>query len=166
MADQKGQLRIDTNKIDEKKLFKTDVNFTDLGIGGLDHEFNEIFRRAFNSRRYPASVISKYGMKHTKGILLHGPPGTGKTLIARKIADAVNCEKPKIVNGPEVFNQYVGKAEENIRNLFKEAEEESKEKGDDSGLHVIIFDEIDSICKKRGAGGGGAGANVADNVVN
>lgn len=23
------------------------------------------------------------GMKHVKGILLHGPPGTGKTLMAR-----------------------------------------------------------------------------------
>jgi vesicle-fusing ATPase len=88
----KNKLRIDTNKVDEKKLFKKDVNFTELGIGGLDHEFNEIFRRAFNSRRFPPSVISKYGIKHTKGILLHGPPGTGKTLIARKIASALNCE--------------------------------------------------------------------------
>jgi hypothetical protein len=29
------------------------MNFQELGIGGLDKEFDEIFRRAFNSRRYP-----------------------------------------------------------------------------------------------------------------
>jgi vesicle-fusing ATPase len=54
-----------------------------LGIGGLDKEFQEIFRRAFNSRRYPQHVIDKYGIKHVRGMLLYGPPGTGKTLIAR-----------------------------------------------------------------------------------
>lgn len=37
----------------KKQLFKADFNFQSLGIGGLDKEFAEIFRRAFNSRRYP-----------------------------------------------------------------------------------------------------------------
>jgi len=95
-----------------------------LGIGGLDKEFNEIFRRAFNSRRFPASVIDKYGINHVKGLLLHGPPGTGKTLIARKIADALNCEKPKVVNGPEIFDKFVGGSEKKIRELFVDAEKE------------------------------------------
>ena len=36
-----------------------------------------------------------------------------------------------------------------MRKLFKEAEEEEAAKGDESQLHVIIFDEIDSICKVR-----------------
>lgn len=70
------------------------MNFQELGIGGLDKEFSEIFRRAFNSRRFPNSIIEKYGIKHVKGMLLYGPPGTGKTLIARKIADALNCIEP------------------------------------------------------------------------
>ena len=130
------------------------MNFQELGIGGLDAEFNEIFRRAFNTRRYPQSVIEKYGIKHVKGMLLYGPPGTGKTLIAKKISEALNCDSPKVVNGPEIFNSYVGKSEEKIRELFAEAEAEYKEKGEESGLHVIIFDEIDAICRKRGAGGG------------
>jgi vesicle-fusing ATPase len=53
------------------------------------------------------------------------------------------------VNGPEILNKFVGQAEENIRNLFKEAAEEYREKKDDSSLHIIIFDEIDAICKVR-----------------
>lgn len=33
--------------------------------------------------------------------------------------------------------------------LFQDAEKEYKEKGDESELHIIIFDEIDAICKER-----------------
>ena len=58
------------------------------------------------------------------GILLHGPPGTGKTLIARQIGKMLNAREPKIVNGPEILNKYVGASEENIRKLFADAEKE------------------------------------------
>lgn len=51
--------------------------------------------------------------------LLAGPPGTGKTLIARQIGKLLNAREPKVVNGPEVLNKYVGQTEENIRALFK-----------------------------------------------
>ena len=39
-----------------------------------------------------------------------------------------------------------------------------KEKGDESGLHIIIFDELDAICKQRGSTSGGTG--VGDSIVN
>lgn len=54
-----------------------------MGIGGLDNEFNTIFRRAFASRVFPLEIIQQLGIKHVRGILLFGPPGTGKTLMAR-----------------------------------------------------------------------------------
>jgi hypothetical protein len=57
-------------------------------------------------------------------MLLIGPPGTGKTLIARQIGKMLNAKEPKIVNGPEILNKFVGQSEENIRKLFKEAEAE------------------------------------------
>lgn len=136
-----------------------------MGIGGLDDQFVTIFRRAFNSRRYPASVIEKYGVKHCKGMLLHGPPGTGKTLIARQIAKALNCSEPIVVNGPQIFDKFVGGSEKKIRELFEPAEKELAEKGDESGLHIIIFDEIDAICRERGSGSN-SGTNVNDSVVN
>ncbi|EFJ49121.1 hypothetical protein VOLCADRAFT_80882 [Volvox carteri f. nagariensis] len=140
------------------------VNFESLGIGGLDQQFEVIFRRAFASRVFPPSIIQRLGIKHVKGILLHGPPGTGKTLIARQIGKMLNGKEPKIVNGPEVLNKFVGQSEENIRNLFAEAEAEYKAKGDASALHIIIFDEIDAICKQRGSVRDGSG--VHDTVVN
>ncbi|KAJ6242627.1 vesicle-fusing atpase [Anaeramoeba flamelloides] len=145
-------------------LFKSDWNFEDMGIGGLDSEFSNIFRRAFASRVFPSNVIKKLGIKHVRGILLHGPPGTGKTLMARQIGKMLNGKEPKIVNGPEILNKFVGQSEENIRNLFAEAEQEQEEKGDESDLHIIIFDEIDAICRKRGTRTDGTG--VGDTVVN
>lgn len=92
-----------------------------LGVGGLDKELANIFRRAFSSRRFPQSFLNKYSIKHIKGLLLYGPPGTGKTLIARQLAKVLKARPPKIVNGPEIFSKYVGEAEENVRKLFAEA---------------------------------------------
>ncbi|KAF2649393.1 vesicle-fusing ATPase [Lophiostoma macrostomum CBS 122681] len=138
--------------------------FEDMGIGGLDTEFSAIFRRAFASRIFPPGLVDKLGIQHVRGILLYGPPGTGKTLIARQIGKMLNAREPKVINGPEVLNKYVGQSEENIRKLFADAEKEYKEKGDESGLHIIIFDELDAVCKQRGTSGGGTG--VGDSVVN
>ncbi|CAD2215234.1 N-ethylmaleimide-sensitive factor [Angomonas deanei] len=141
-----------------------DFDLENLGIGGLHAEFGQVFRRAFASRIFPASYVKKLGVKHAKGVLLYGPPGTGKTLIARKIGEILNCHEPKIVNGPEVFSKFVGGTEENIRKLFADAEAEQAAKGDQSQLHLIIFDEFDAICKQRGAVRDSTGTN--DNAVN
>ena len=146
------------------KLFAKGFNFEALGIGGLNKEFQDIFRRAFASRVVPPDIMKKMGQKHARGMLLFGPPGCGKTLIARQIGKALHARPPKIVNGPEILNKYVGQSEENIRALFADAEKEQAERGDDSELHIIIFDEFDAICKQRGSTGGGTGVN--DSIVN
>jgi vesicle-fusing ATPase len=146
-------------------LFHPDFNFEKMGIGGLNKEISDIFRRAFASRVFPYQVIAKLGIKHVRGLLLYGPPGTGKTLIARQIAKMLNAREPKLVSGPEILNKYVGQSEENIRNLFKDAEAEYKLRKDESDLHIIIFDELDAICRERGTRSTG-GTGVGDSVVN
>jgi len=140
-------------------LFKTGLKLTDLGIGGLSDEFDIIFRQAFASRAVPKSLIQRMGIEHTKGILLSGPPGCGKTLMARKIGQLLNCVPPKIVNGPELLNKFVGQSEENVRNLFVDAINDTSD-----NLHLIIIDEIDSLTKSRGSGGDNTG--VSDRIVN
>ena len=99
-----------------ENLFKKDFNFDSMGIGGLDEQFKTIFRRAFASRIFPG-LTKQLGMNHVKGILLYGPPGCGKTLIARQIGKILNAREPKIINGPEVLDKYVGGSEEKIRKL-------------------------------------------------
>jgi vesicle-fusing ATPase len=100
--------------------------------------------------------------------------------MARQIGSMLNAREPKVVNGPEILNKFVGQSEENIRKLFADAEKEviqirhsvaaradspqQKEKGDESGLHIIIFDELDAICKQRGSTNSGTG--VGDSIVN
>ncbi|KAF9166801.1 transport between ER and Golgi ATPase protein [Mortierella sp. AD011] len=145
-------------------LIQPNFKFEDMGIGGLDKEFSNMFRRAFASRIFPPSIVEKMGIQHVKGILLYGPPGTGKTLMAREIGKMLNGREPKIVNGPEVLSKFVGQSEENIRKLFIDAETEYKDKGEDSSLHIIIFDELDAICKQRGSKNDNTG--VGDSVVN
>ena len=84
--------------------------------------------------------------------------------MARQIGKMLNAKEPKIVNGPEILNKYVGESEANIRKLFEDAEIDQKKLGNASGLHMIILDEIDAICKQRGTVTGSTG--VSDTVVN
>ena len=152
-------------------------------IGFLFAVFVEIFKICFGLDT---------GGQHVKGILLYGPPGTGKTLIARQIGKMLNGRDHKIVNGPEILNKYVGASEKKIRALFEDAEEEEQrvrykiifsirlfwiklllcfqylrfQLGPKSGLHVIIFDEIDAICKSRISSGASGSKAVGDSIVN
>ncbi|KAI0065735.1 AAA-domain-containing protein [Artomyces pyxidatus] len=158
------KIKSSAKKAAPNAILAPNFKFEDMGIGGLDSEFSAIFRRAFASRVFPPGLVEKLGIQHVKGILLHGPPGTGKTLMARQIGKMLNAREPKIVNGPEILNKYVGASEENIRKLFADAEKEYKEKGDESGLHIIIFDELDAVFKQRGSTNSGTG--VGDTVVN
>lgn len=157
-------LKIASASMKEKNIFSQKFKFEDIGVGGMDKEITEIFRRVFATRRLPPSVLAKYGKSHVKGVLLYGPPGTGKTLIAKELAKCLNSVKPLIVNGPEILSKFVGESEENVRKLFAPAKKDQMELGDDSPLHVIIFDEFDAIAKPRGMESDGTG--VASNVVN
>lgn len=125
-------------KIVRQSILNPDWDFNKMGIGGLDNEFSAIFRRAFASRVFPPEVVIQLGIKHVKGILLYGPPGTGKTLMARQIGQMLNSREPKIVNGPQILDKYVGESEANIRRLFAEAEEEEKRVSVDLKNFLVI----------------------------
>ena len=154
LASENSHFKIHSKTMKTKALTKFGFNFNEMGVGGLDGEIS----------LYPTAYLEKYGIHHVKGILLYGPPGTGKTLIARTLANALNVAEFKVVNGPELFDKFVGETEKKIRDLFTNAEKDQKENGDEAGLHVIVFDEIDSICKARGTITSGTGVN--DSAVN
>src|SRR5206468_740336 len=75
-----------------------------------------------------------------KGVLLHGPPGTGKTLLAKAVASETNANFHSI-SGPEIMSKFYGQSEENLRDIFKQAEENAPS--------IIFIDELDSIAPKR-----------------
>ena len=117
------------------------IDFCNMGIGGLREQMNTLIRKVLISRIIPQSMREQYDVKDIKGILLHGPPGTGKTLIARNIGKIIPNAVITEVNGSE----FVGETESNIRNIF------DKSKTSPNKVHVIIFDKIDAVCKRRDA---------------
>ncbi|CAK9181401.1 unnamed protein product [Ilex paraguariensis] len=144
-----------------KSIFRDGFDMTSLeqelislNIGGMTSQIREIVRLAFGSRMVSPATAKKLNLKHIKGMLLYGPPGSGKTLIARSICKLLNAKEPLIVRGPEITQELYGASERHIRALFDAAEKDEKQYGSKSDLHVIIFDEIDSIGKKRGAAAG------------
>lgn len=139
-------------------IFK-EYNLNDLGIGGLDEVCKTLFRRSLATRTMSSNEIDELGIIHAKGVLIHGPPGVGKTLLARKMSEILESHEPKIVSGSQIVSKYVGESAENIRKLFKDAEDEYALMGNASKLHVIIIDEFEVIARRRGSGG-----NVSDHV--
>lgn len=44
-----------------QSIINPDWNFERMGIGGLDKEFSDIFRRAFASRVFPPDIVEQMG---------------------------------------------------------------------------------------------------------
>ncbi len=65
-------MRGQKNSIAAPQLFKSkDFNFENLGIGGLDSQFEQIFRRAFASRVFPPDMVERLGIRHVKVTTRH-----------------------------------------------------------------------------------------------
>ncbi|MFB6133113.1 MAG: AAA family ATPase, partial [Halanaeroarchaeum sp.] len=115
-------------------------NITYEDIGGLDEELEQVREMIELPMRHP-ELFQQLGIEPPKGVLLHGPPGTGKTLIAKAVASEIDASFQNI-SGPEIMSKYYGESEEQLREVFEEAEEQAPA--------VIFIDEIDSIAPKRG----------------
>lgn len=137
------------------------LDFQKLKVGGLKEQMNQI-AAAIRPRGMDPHHLEKIGFEeYEKGIILYGPPGTGKTTIAREIAKQIGVDEDhfRVVSGPELLNSYVGKSEQNLRDLFVMPEQYPQE------LFVIFFDEFDALARERSSEGG-AGGKVAGNMVN
>jgi len=124
-------------------------------IGGLDKVKQELQETVQYPVDHPEKFI-KYGMSPSKGVLFYGPPGTGKTLLAKAIANECNANFISI-KGPELLTMWFGESEANVRDVFDKARA--------AAPCVMFFDELDSIAKARGGGGGDAGG-AGDRVLN
>jgi len=108
-------------------------------IGGLGDEVRKVREMIELPLRHP-ELFERLGVEAPKGVLLHGPPGTGKTLLAKAVASETNANFFSI-SGPEIMSKFYGQSEENLRDIFKQAEENAPS--------IIFIDELDSIAPRR-----------------
>ncbi|MFB6225056.1 MAG: AAA family ATPase, partial [Candidatus Paceibacteria bacterium] len=134
----KSQARMITpDKKNKKKLSFDNI----AGLKEAKDELYEIVEFLSNPQKF-----NELGGKIPKGVLLVGPPGTGKTLLARAIAN--EAEVPFFyTSGSEFVEMFVGVGASRIRDLFKNAVQQSPA--------LIFIDELDAIGRRRGSGMGG-----------
>ena len=113
-------------------------------IGGLDDELEQVREMIELPMRHP-ELFQQLGIEPPKGVLLHGPPGTGKTLIAKAVANEIDAHF-ETISGPEIMSKYYGESEEQLREIFDDAEENEPA--------IVFIDEIDSIAPEREEAGG------------
>jgi len=108
-------------------------------IGGLKDEVQKVREMIELPLRHP-ELFERLGIEAPKGVLIYGAPGCGKTLLAKAVANESEAHFITI-NGPEIVSKYVGEAEERLRNIFQDAE--------NNAPSIVFIDEIDAIAPKR-----------------
>ena len=132
--DRTTEFSISSDKVTDKK-----IRVTYDEVGGLRNEIKVMREIVELPLRHP-EIFDRLGIEPHSGILLYGPPGCGKTLIAKVLASESEANMYSI-NGPEIMNKYYGETEAKLRDIFKEAK--------DNSPSIIFIDEIDAIAPKR-----------------
>src|SRR3989454_470089 len=137
LVEAETEIKIAEKPMKEEEAKVPKVDYED--IGGLGSEVRKVREMIELPLRHP-ELFERLGVEAPKGVLLHGPPGTGKTLLAKAVASETNANFHSI-SGPEIMSKFYGQSEENLRDIFKQAEENAPS--------IIFIDELDSIAPKR-----------------
>ena len=138
----KGIVKIDriTNlSISTETSVDRKIRVTYEEVGGLRDQVKAMREIVELPLKHP-ELFARLGIEPHSGILLYGPPGCGKTLLAKVMASESEANMFPI-NGPEIMNKYYGETEAKLRDIFKEAK--------DNSPSIIFIDEIDAIAPKR-----------------
>jgi transitional endoplasmic reticulum ATPase len=110
---------------------------------GIDEIIRNI-RRQFIKPLINLTILRERNIEPEMGLLLSGFPGTGKTEIALAIADELGAHKIW-VNAAEWKTSVVGGKADTIIGIVDDA----NKKAGESGISIIIIDEIDAIASDR-----------------
>jgi len=132
---------------------RANVTFEDVaGVEEAKEEVAEIIEFLKNPKKF-----QRLGGRIPRGVLLVGPPGCGKTLLAKAIAGQADVPFFSI-SGSDFVEMFVGVGASRVRDLFKQAKENSP--------CIIFLDEVDAIGRKRGAGFAGGGHDEREQTLN
>jgi AAA+ superfamily predicted ATPase len=126
-------------------------------IGGLEDVKAKLSDIA-TSFSHP-EVMAKWGAERPQGVLLYGEPGGGKTMLVKALANEMDADL-WMIQGSDIYNMWLGKSEEKIKELFSRARKVTKPT-------ILFFDEIDSIIgttEEPGPGGGGQARNAVAGI--
>jgi cell division protease FtsH len=131
----------------------TNVTFADVaGVEEAKEEVQEIIEFLKAPKKF-----QRLGARIPRGIILIGEPGCGKTLLAKAIAG--EAEVPFFsISGSDFVEMFVGVGASRVRDLFKQAKENSP--------CIIFLDEIDAVGRKRGTSFGGGGHDEREQTLN
>ncbi len=116
----------------------TNITFKDVaGIDEAKEDLHEIVEFLKNPKKF-----TRLGGRIPRGVLLSGAPGCGKTLLAKAIAGEADVPFFSI-SGSDFVEMFVGVGASRVRDLFKQAKENSP--------CIIFLDEIDAVGRKRGS---------------
>ncbi len=131
----------------------TNITFADVaGIEDAKEEVEEIIEFLRAPKKF-----QRLGGRIPRGILLVGTPGCGKTLLAKAIAGEADVPFFSI-SGSDFVEMFVGVGASRVRDLFKQAKENSP--------CIIFLDEIDAVGRRRGASFGGGGHDEREQTLN
>ena len=129
------------------------VSFKEVaGIEEAKEEVQEIIQFLRNPKKF-----QRLGGRVPRGVLLVGEPGCGKTLLAKAIAGEADVPFFSI-SGSDFVEMFVGVGASRVRDLFKQAKENSP--------CIIFLDEIDAVGRKRGSGIAGGGNDEREQTLN
>ncbi|MFG2823666.1 ATP-dependent zinc metalloprotease FtsH [Kitasatospora sp. NPDC048365] len=129
------------------------TTFADVaGIDEVEAELSEVVDFLKNPQEY-----RRLGAKMPRGVLLAGPPGTGKTLLARAVAGEADVPFFS-ASASEFIEMIVGVGASRVRELFAEARKVAPA--------IVFIDEIDTIGRQRGGGGGMGGHDEREQTLN
>lgn len=129
------------------------TTFEDVaGIDEVQGELDDVVDFLKNPQAY-----RKMGARMPGGVLLAGLPGTGKTLLARAVAGEAGVPFFS-ASASEFIEMIVGVGASRVRELFTEARKVAPA--------IIFIDEIDTIGRVRGAGGGIGGHDEREQTLN
>jgi len=132
---------------------RVEITFEDVaGVDEAKEEVAEIIEFLKNPKK-----LQRLGGRIPRGVLLIGPPGCGKTLLAKAIAGQADVPFFSI-SGSDFVEMFVGVGASRVRDLFKQAKENSP--------CIIFLDEVDAIGRKRGAGYVGGGHDEREQTLN
>ncbi|XP_033115840.1 nuclear valosin-containing protein-like [Anneissia japonica] len=128
-----------SKKTKKKNSFEPQKSVTTFkDIGANENNLHEICKLLVHMKH--PEVYQQLGVSPPKGVLLHGPPGCGKTLLGNAIAGELDLPLLKL-SAPEIVSGVSGESENNIRDLFEQAQA--------CAPCIVFIDEIDAITPKR-----------------